>query len=91
MKLKMLKYSVAAIFLLLSVSACAYSDTVRSTLIGFSEFREIKPDLYVSPKITSDQEKSIVTLISGARSRVKDRFGSSNSRPKIIISNPNIA
>ena len=85
MILKSLKYSVALCVVLSSVSACAYSSTARSTLIGLSDFREIGPKLYVSPNIDPRQNQQIITLISDARSRITKQFGAPTSKPTIII------
>ena len=86
MILRSLKYLLVLFLALLSVTACVYSNTARSTMIGFSEFREIEPKLYVSPNIDPSQNKEIVTLIFDARSRIAKRFGAPISKPTIIIS-----
>jgi len=86
MILKSLKYSLVLFLVVFSVSACAYSNTARSTMIRFSDFREIQPKLYVSPNIDPRQNQEIITLISDARSRITKRFGVPISAPTIIIS-----
>ena len=86
MIIKSLKYLFVLLLVLLSVSACAYSNTVRSTLVGYSDFREIGPKMYVSPNIDRSQNQEIITLISDARSRITKRFGVPISKPTIIIS-----
>lgn len=85
MKSRVFKYFLAVMALLLSASTYAYSDTVRSTLIGLSDFRKIEPNLYVSPNTTSSQGKAIATLISDARVRITEQFGAPISTPTIII------
>jgi len=85
MKVKALKISFLALLIPLITSACAYSNAVRSTFIGFSKFREIEPNLYVSPNIGSVHDQAIIKLISDARSRITGQFGTPVSKPKIII------
>ena len=85
MKSRVFKHFFTVLALLLSASAYAYSDTVRSTLIGLSDFREIRPNIYVSPNTNSSHEQAIITLISHARLRITEQFGPPTSTPKIIF------
>ena len=85
MILKSIKYTLIIISTLFSISAYVYSSTVRSSLIGFSEFREIESNLYVSPNIVSTDDQSIAFVISDARSRISEKFGPPISKPTIII------
>jgi len=84
--MRVLSCSLVVVFVLISASACSYSDTVRASMIGISDFKEVKPDLYISPRIASNQENAIAELISNARSRIADKFGAPMSSPKIIVS-----
>lgn len=84
---RILKHSLLIFFAFFSISACAYNDTVRSSLIGFSEFREIQNNLYVSPTIDYRQDQAIIANVSDARTRIKRHYGKVASNPRIIVAN----
>ena len=85
MGIRLILCTVMASVALLSVAACTYKDTVRSSFIGASKFREIGSNLYVSHEIGSEKDREILKLISDARSRVIAKFGEIESRPRIIV------
>ena len=70
MEIRLIICMVMASVALLSVAACTYKDTVRSSFIGASKFREIGSNLYVSHEIGSEKDREILKLISDARTRV---------------------
>ncbi len=82
---KILKYIFAAIMLLTTGSSMAYTHIMRSVFIDFSDFVEIKNNLYVSSQLHKADQNEISSLIKKATTRIETYFGPVEADPVIIV------
>lgn len=63
----------------------AFSNIAKCVFIGFSDFKEISSNLYVSENIRDVDYPKIKGLIASARRRIADVYGKPTANPVIII------
>jgi len=83
--IRALIYVLLLLLVVAGATAYAYPKLVRSSLIGFTDFRAIGDKLYVSPSIATDEEESIKSLFAEARTRIGFHFGPPTASPTIIV------
>jgi hypothetical protein len=81
---------ISTIFLgLLLVCAAAIlvtsREAVASALIGFSDFREIAPGVYLEPDGPAGDKEDLLELYEKAKSRISSTYGEYTAQPIIIM------
>ena len=54
-------------------------------LIGFSDYVEISPNVFISPKAQKNKHQDILSIISAGKQRITSTYGTMISFPKIVI------
>lgn len=83
--MKILKYVVAVVILLVVGAVFAYPNVGRLVFIGFSDFRFIGNNVYVSQELAADDEKLVVSILAGARERIAGQYGEPKADPLVIV------
>ncbi len=84
---RLFKIILISCVLIFATLAFAYSDTVRASTIGFSDYRQIEPKLYVSSSIELNKDNQILTLLQDAKSRITQHLIDVTATPTIIAVN----
>jgi hypothetical protein len=85
---KIRKISIAGFFCALVVTIVVTSrEAMASALIGFSDFKEITPDLYFEPGIPPNEVAQLLVLYKEAKARISRTYGEYSAQPIIIFAN----
>lgn len=78
-------YLIAAMLILASGASFAFGNIARCMFIGFSNFKNISNNLYVSEHVNEVDYPKIKELIANARLRITDVYGKPMANPVIIV------
>jgi len=79
------KYILILILLTLSSSLLFGGGIINRVTVQFSNFTSISQNIYVDEDINETNYQEIISLVSDAKQRIIDKFGSFSSNPTIIF------